>query len=392
MKRNILFALCMLMSSICIAQLLPTLEKGSSFQFPLNKNGKKYLDFYLENVQYLDSTVESCQAIYTFKVTSYGTATIFGNTSSFSNKTATIISPYFKVSNGMYLGEPLQISSLNSNMIHRDSSINIQFKLECISQRGGYFFVNSNKVAYVKLFYDARIIKNQMANKKREIWAQNLYDSLAQELTLDIENLDSYGQERMFIYSEFPEPGNNWQGEGYYLINGKTIEVHFHNDRNKYDTTFFFNKISPFLMEQYEEESSELRQERIQQEQANKRLAELRNKKVSEIDAREVFDYFPRGIDIVEFTKQMGNKQLAVTPCCYETTFYDKFEKKDILFQFTFSDSGKLTSIKRESTNTMPTNDVWSAFMLQETVETFRDLGKALEILKKDKKNTSTKK
>ena len=145
MKRNILFALCMLMSSICIAQLLPTLEKGSSFQFPLNKNGKKYLDFYLENVQYLDSTVESCQAIYTFKVTSYGTATIFGNTSSFSNKTATIISPYFKVSNGMYLGEPLQISSLNSNMIPRDSSINIQFKLECISQRGGYFFVNSNK-------------------------------------------------------------------------------------------------------------------------------------------------------------------------------------------------------------------------------------------------------
>jgi hypothetical protein len=116
------------------------------------------------------------------------------------------------------------------------------------------------------------------------------------------------------------------------------------------------------------------------------------NKKVSEIDAREVFDYFPRGIDIVEFTKQMGNKQLAVTPCCYETTFYDKFEKKDILFQFTFSDSGILTSIKRESTNTMPTNDVWSAFMLQETVDTFRDLGKALEILKRDKKNTSTKK
>lgn len=40
----------------------------------------------------------------------------------------------------------------------------------------------------------------------------------------------------------------------------------------------------------------------------------------------------------------------------------------------------------------MPTNDVWSAFMLQETVDTFRDLGKALEILKRDKKNTSTKK
>lgn len=62
-----------------------------------------------------------------------------------------------------------------------------------------------------------------------------------------------------------------------------------------------------------------------------------------------------------------------------------------MLFQFTFWD-GKLASIKRESTNTMPTNDVWSAFMLLEAVDTFRDLGKALEILKRDRQNTSTKK
>lgn len=146
-----------------------------------------------------------------------------------------------------------------------------------------------------------------------------------------------------------------------------------------YIDTFYFDKMSEYLLEEYNKEVDEMQ-----------RLAKLKSKNVSEIDAREVFDYF-KGTDIVEFTKLMGNKKLAVTPCCYETTFYDKSEKRNVLFQFTFWD-GRLASIKRESTNTMPTNDVWSAFMLLEAVDTFRDLGKALDILKRDKQNTSTKK
>ena len=392
MKRNILFVLCLLWSCISMAQALPILEKGSSFQFPLNKNGKKYLEFYLENIQYSDSTIESCQALYTFKVTSFGIETILGNITSSSNKSVTIVSPYFKVSNGINWGQPIDIISMSSNVIPKDSSIHIQFRLECFSKREGDFYVNTHKVAYTNLCYDGRIVREMLANKKRNMWAQNLYDSLAREFTINIENLESCGQERMSIYSEYPEPGNNWQGESYYLIEGKSIEAHFRNDRHKYDTIFYFNKISPFLMGRYDEELSVCLQERIKLEREDKRLVELRNKKVTAIDAREVFDYFPKGIDIVEFTRRMENKELAVTPCCYETTFYDKFEKKDILFQFTFSDTGKLSSIKRESTNTMPTNDVWTAFMLVETIDTFRDLGKALEILRRDKKNTSTKK
>ena len=392
MKHNILFALCLLWSSITMAQSLPFLEKGSSFQFPLNKNGKKYLEFYLENIQYSDSTTESCQALYTFKVTSVGIETVLGDITSSSNKSITIVSPYFKASNGTNWNQPIGITSMSSNVISKDSFIHIQFNLECFSKREGDFYVNTHKVAYTNLYYDGRIAREQLARKKRKMWAQNLYDSLAREFTLNIDNLESCGQERMSIYSENPEPGNNWQGESYYLIDGKSLEVRFRNDRHKYDTLFYFNKISPFLIERYEEELSACLQEHIKIEREDKRLVELRNKKVTAIDAREVFDYFPKGTDIVEFTRRMENKELAVTPCCYETTFYDKFEKKDVLFQFTFSDSGILSSIKRGSTNTMPTNDVWTAFMLLETVDKFRDLGKALEILKRDKKNTSTKK
>jgi hypothetical protein len=381
MKRIIFIVFCILISTISFAQSIPELEKGARFMFPLDKNGKKYLEFYLQDIQYSDSTIETCQALYTFRVVSSGIETVIGNTSEFSKKTTTIVSPYFKVLNGSTYNQPIGAVSISNNVIPKDSAVQIQFKLECFSKRYAEFFVNNHKTSYANLYYDGKIYREKLATEKRMLWAQQLYDSLLNTFTIDVNNLETCGEERFVIYREYPAP-SNWQGESYYLIDGgNAIEVHMYNERLKYDTTFHFNKMSPFLMEQYLEVLSECTEERNKQENEIKRLVELRNKKVTEIDAREVFDYF-KGTDIVEFTKLMGNKKLAVTPCCYETTFYDKSEKKDVLFQFTFWD-GKLASIKRESTNTMPTNDVWSAFMLLEAVDTYRNLEEVLKVLKK---------
>lgn len=379
MKRNILFALCMLMSSICIAQSLPTLEKGSSFQFPLDKKGKKHLDFYLKDIQYSDSTERSCFALYTFRVTSIGIGTAMGDFQKMPKKTIVIKNPYVLKYTGISWEKPIEMLSQSNIIIPQDSSTLIQYKFELWGQKAE-FYVNAQKVANINIKYDNTIALQKLAEKKRKLWTEEKFASISQNLSVNIAEQRSCGVDTLFLYSSKVTPFDTDISQ-YYIINSKKMMVVCSEEELHYIDTFYFDNMSEYLLEIYNIEAEKMQ-----------RLTKLRSKKVTEIDAREVFDYFPRRMDIVEFTKQMGNKQLAVTPCCYETTFYDKYEKKNVLFQFTFSDSGKLTSIKRESTNTMPTNDVWSAFMLQETVETFRDLGKALEILKKDKKNTSSKK
>lgn len=378
MKRNILFVLCLLWSCISMAQTLPILEKNSSFQFPLDKNGKKYLEFYLQDIQYSDSTERSCIAIYTFRVTSIGIGTAIGDFPKLPKKTVAVKSPYFLIYSGISWSKPIERLSSDNLIIPQDSSTLIQYRLEYFGQKAE-FYVNAQKVASVDINYDNTIALQKLAEKKRKLWTEEKFASISQDLNVRIAEQRSCGVDTLFLYSSKMTPYDT-DISRYYIINSEKMMVVCTEEQLHYIDTFYFDKMSEYLLEEYNKEV-----EKIQW------LAKLKSKNISEIDAREVFDYF-KGTDIVEFTKRMGNKKLAVTPCCYETTFYDKFEKKDVLFQFTFSDNGKLSSIKRESTNTMPTNDVWTAFMLVETVETFRDLGKALEILKRDKKNTSTKK
>ena len=378
MKRNILFVFYLLWSCISMAQTLPILEKNSSFQFPLDKNGKKYLEFYLQDIQYSDSTERSCIAIYTFRVTSIGIGTAIGDFPKLPKKTVAVKSPYFLIYSGISLSKPIERLSNDNLIIPQDSSTLIQYRLEHFGQKAE-FYVNAQKVASVDINYDNTIALQKLAEKKRKLWTEEKFASISQDLNVRIAEQRSCGVDTLFLYSSKMTPYDT-DISRYYIINSEKMMVVCTEEQLHYIDTFYFDKMSEYLLEEYNKEV-----EKIQW------LAKLKSKNVSEIDAREVFDYF-KGTDIVEFTKRMGNKELAVTPCCYETTFYDKFEKKDVLFQFTFSDNGKLSSIKRESTNTMPTNDVWTAFMLVETVETFRDLGKALEILKRDKKNTSTKK
>lgn len=378
MKRNILFVLCLLWSCINMAQALPILEKGSSFQFPLDKNGKKYLELYLQDIQYSDSTERSCIALYTFRVTSIGIGTAIGDFPKLPKKTVAIKSPYFLIYTGISWSRPIEMLSNNNIIIPQDSSTLIQYRLELFGQKAE-FYVNAQKVACININYDNTIALQKLAEKKRKLWTEEKFASISQDFNVKIAEQRSCGVDTLFLYSSKMTPYDT-DISRYYIINSEKMMVVCTEEQLHYIDTFYFDKMSEYLQEEYNREVEKTQW-----------LAKLKSKNVSEVDAREVFDYF-KGTDIVEFTKRMGNKKLAVTPCCYETTFYDKYEKKDVLFQFTFSDSGKLSSIKRESTNTMPTNDVWTAFMLVETVETFRDLGKALEILKRDKKNTSTKK
>lgn len=378
MKRIFLLLLCSLMISMGYAQsTLSQLEQGKSFQYPLDKHGKKYLEFYLQDIQYSDSTERSCIALYTFRVTSIGSGVAFGYLPKLPKKTIAIRSPYFMKYSGVAWSKPIEMLSTNPVVIPQDSSKLIQYKLEYIGQQVS-FYVNGERVAYMNIKYDNTLVLKKQAEQKRKIWKEEQYESIKSESDVDIRAQGDCGIDTLFLYSSRVSPYDKYIRR-YYIINSQKMMATCVDENLHYQDTFYFDKMPHFLLEDYHKEIAKAQKQ-----------TKLLNKDISEIDAREVFDYFPRGTDIVEFTKRMGNKELAITPCCYETTFYDKFEKKNVLFQFTFWD-GRLASIKRESTNTMPTNDVWTAFMLLETVDTFRDLGKALEILKKDKQNTSTK-
>lgn len=151
----------------------------------------------------------------------------------------------------------------------------------------------------------------------------------------------------------------------YYVIGGCHEMVVFQN-REKSDT-IFYDKLSPFTKEAYYKEL---------------KLIKLRQKPISKVDADEVFEYFPIRDSIVNVTKRLGSKRIHVTPRGYEVAFYNKWSKKNEIFEFCFIE-GKLSSISRAATNTLPTNDVWTAFNLMPLKEEMQNLDLLIKKLRK---------
>lgn len=145
----------------------------------------------------------------------------------------------------------------------------------------------------------------------------------------------------------------------YYVV-GRTKEMVVYSTAEKQDTTFY-DDLSKETEKAYIEELN---------------LIKFRQLPISKVDADKVFSYFRIGEPIESVTKRLGNKKVHITPRGYEVPFYNSFRKKKELFEFTFMD-GKLSSMSRASTNTLPTNDVWLAF----NIMPFKDQMKNLELL-----------
>lgn len=145
----------------------------------------------------------------------------------------------------------------------------------------------------------------------------------------------------------------------YYVV-GRTKEMVVYSTAEKQDTTFY-DDLSKETEKAYIEELN---------------LIKFRQLPISKVDADKVFYYFRIGEPIESVTKRLGNKKVHITPRGYEIPFYNSFRKKKELFEFTFMD-GKLSSMSRASTNTLPTNDVWLAF----NIMPFKNQMKNLEFL-----------
>lgn len=145
----------------------------------------------------------------------------------------------------------------------------------------------------------------------------------------------------------------------YYVV-GRTKEMVVYSTEEKQDTTFY-DDLSKETEKAYIEELN---------------LIKFRQLPISKVDADKFFYYFRIGEPIESVTKRLGNKKVHITPRGYEVPFYNSFRKKKELFEFTFMD-GKLSSMSRASTNTLPTNDVWLAF----NIMPFKNQMKNLELL-----------
>lgn len=153
-----------------------------------------------------------------------------------------------------------------------------------------------------------------------------------------------------------------------YFVLGGTREMVVYQSKEKCDTTFY-DDLSDYTKEAYYKEL---------------KLIKIRQKHISKIDADEVFDYFSIGDSIVNVTKHLGNKKLHVTPRGYEVAFYNNKRKKNEIFEFFFI-NGKLSSIGRSATKSLPTNDVWLAFKLIPFKEEMNNLEHFIKKLKKMK-------
>ena len=150
----------------------------------------------------------------------------------------------------------------------------------------------------------------------------------------------------------------------HYVV-GRTKEMVVCSSAEKQDTTF------------YDDLCEETAKAYIKELETIK----LRQLPISKIDADKVFYYFRIGESIESVTKRLGNKKVHITSRGYEVPFYNSFRKENEIFEFTFMD-GKLSSMGRASTNTLPTNDVWLAFKIMPLKEQMNNLELLLKKLR----------
>ena len=151
----------------------------------------------------------------------------------------------------------------------------------------------------------------------------------------------------------------------YYVINdSQFMIVHYKAEKND---TIYEESIPEYYQEFYKREVY---------------LRDLKRKDVSKVVADEVFDYF-KGFTEEELLTKLSNKNVAVDlDGSYQAMFFNDKSKKNEVFSFKIWD-GKVSRISRPSTNTLPTNDVWTAFQIIQLKEYLGDMEVLIQQLRK---------
>lgn len=163
----------------------------------------------------------------------------------------------------------------------------------------------------------------------------------------------------------------------FYVIDGKNlIRISHNSETEKCDTTFY-DELDDDSRQRYNHEVY---------------LIQLRSKPIEQINDREAFSYFSIGDSIQDFTNRLGSKKVHVSYTGYQLTFPDELTKKPQVIEFCFYD-GVLKKIERKSNvNSLPTNDVWTAFQLMQIKDSLNDLEKAINLLRSKTRSRANQK
>lgn len=278
MRKILIMSLCFLFTIAGWGQSrYSKIEKGNSFQVSLDKKGKKYLEFTLQDIQYSDSTEYTCNALFIFQVKSIGVGCVLGDMNIKPKKTISIDIPYF-LNHEWRGGDTIRASMISNSIIHQDSSVIIQYQMTCKSKNSTYLYVNTQKVAYLDIFYDNKEYyeklkqeKQRLWEEQQQLWAQDIYESIAPDFTISIADLETCEEDSILIYqTDIFSPNYMSFRESYYLLNQKTIKATIYNENKKYKAVFYFDKISPRLLEYCQKALKTCRQERLKIEQISK--------------------------------------------------------------------------------------------------------------------------
>ena len=163
----------------------------------------------------------------------------------------------------------------------------------------------------------------------------------------------------------------------FYVVNAKDlIRIDYKADTEKSDTTFF---------EGLNEDDLRLYNSAIYS-------IKLRQKPIEQINDQEAFYYFEIGDSLEYFLSKLGSKKVYVSYTGYQLSFPEELTGKPQIIEYKFWDDGILHGIERiTKVNTLPTNDVWTAFQLIEIKESLNDLEQAVNLLRsKNRKHSNT--
>lgn len=174
------------------------------------------------------------------------------------------------------------------------------------------------------------------------------------------------------------------------IANAQNDTLHIATDRRDdvvYSRYYVIND-SQFMIVRYNAEKNDtLYEESIPEcyQELYKRevyLRNLRRKDVSKVVADEVFDYF-KGLTEEELLTKLSSKKVAVDiDGSYQAMFYNDKSKKNEVFSFRIWE-GKVGRISRPSTNSLPTNDVWTAFQIIQLKEYLGEMEVLIQQLRK---------
>lgn len=164
----------------------------------------------------------------------------------------------------------------------------------------------------------------------------------------------------------------------FYVVNGTNLMRISHNsETEKCDTTFFAGLD--------EDDRTRYNKEVY--------LIKLRSKPIEQINDREAFNYFQIGDSIEYFLSKLGSKKVRISYTGYQLSFPDEFSGKPQVIEYKFWDDGILHGIERiTEINTLPTNDVWTAFQLMQIKDSLNDLENAVKLLQSRQSTTSKSK